>query len=106
MSERKNVRRECFRLHRRRISVFISGADRVGIGGVDGTKHISALFIGDEDVDWETTFAVFRGKRGSSREFRREERCVRDATKSIFGLCIFLPSSEGASKTLLVCCSA
>ncbi len=57
-----------------RISIFITCADRVGIGGVDGTKDVvdvGAFFVSDEDVDWEASLAVFGGKMGFGREFRR-----------------------------------
>jgi len=56
-----------------RITVFVTCADRFGIGVVDGTKGVvdfGAFFNGDEGVDWETRFAVFGGERGFSREFR------------------------------------
>jgi hypothetical protein len=56
-----------------RISVFITCADNVGIGGVDGMQDdvdVGAFFIDDEDVDWEARFAVFGGERGLGREFR------------------------------------
>ena len=54
-----------------RISIFIACADRVGIGGVGGSKDVvdvGGFVSGDEEVDWEAKFAVFGGEMGFSRK--------------------------------------